>query len=198
MEGENRSDEDWVKDTWQQRFGDDFDKVWSEARETGLVPGSEYPPFDLERRELAMLGSLVLPSPSPNNMELLFRASPAHDGRFANIPELVSMRDPISGQRNGNAAWISKAAAKHFELRTGDMIEVKVLKHTMEIPVIVIDGQPDWTVTLPVGYGREGLGKTADGIGYDTYRIRTERGWDYTLEARISKVEGKVKLDLAR
>ena len=78
------------------------------------------------------------------------------------------------------------------------MIEVKVLKHTMEIPVIVIDGQPDWTVTLPVGYGREGLGKTADGIGYDTYRIRTERGWDYTLEARISKVEGKVKLDLAR
>jgi molybdopterin-containing oxidoreductase family iron-sulfur binding subunit len=104
-----------------------------------------------------------------------------YDGRYSNLGWLQECPDPITKLVWDNAALMNKTDADNLTLKTGDMIEIKLASHTLEIPVYVLWGQPKGVITLPLGYGRTDAGpiggdvsapSPTEPVGFNTYKLR--------------------------
>ena len=96
-----------------------------------------------------------------------------HDGRFANNAWLQEMPDPLTKITWDNAALLSPATAGRLGVGDGDVVRVSSGGRALEIAACVLPGQADDTVVLAVGYGRAAAGKVGNGVGFDTYALRT-------------------------
>ncbi len=107
-------------------------------------------------------------------LEVCFRPDPSvWDGRFANNGWLQECPRPLSKLTWDNAALISPGLAGRSGLATGDVVELAVAGRSLRIPVWILPGQADKTVTLTLGYGRRRVGRVGTGVGFNTYVIRT-------------------------
>ena len=110
----------------------------------------------------------------PENLELAFHADRClHDGRFANNGWLQETPDPITKLTWGNAAVISPSTAKKIGVKTGDVIELSTGDRTLGVPAFVLPGQADFSISLPLGYGRTVAGRVGTGVGCNAYTLRT-------------------------
>lgn len=97
------------------------------------------------------------------------------NGRYANIPWLQEMPDPISKVVWDNYLCVSPKFAEENGLvmdvvaHLTDMVNVKAGNISVDVPVYVQPGQGDSSVSLAVGYGRTKSGKAGDGIGQNAY-----------------------------
>jgi molybdopterin-containing oxidoreductase family iron-sulfur binding subunit len=82
-----------------------------------------------------------------------------------------------------------------LELEIGDIVRLELGERTMEIPVWIVPGFTDDTVTLELGYGRESVGRIGNGIGFNTYKVRSSTSMYYGNGATVSKTG--VKYDFA-
>ena len=96
-----------------------------------------------------------------------------YDGRFASNGWLQEMPDPMTKITWDNAALIAPETARLHHVTTGDVIPVDSGKRELEIPVYVMPGHAEHSLTLPLGYGRTGAGPVGTGVGVDTYKLRT-------------------------
>lgn len=119
---------------------------------------------------------------SPDNLEVVFVSDQSlQDGRWANNGWMQEVPDPITKITWDNAAYISPQTAKDLDLEfktvkgveTTDIIEISVGDQSIQIPIIMVPGHPDNTLTLPLGYGRQLPGKVAKGVGFNVYPLRT-------------------------
>ena len=69
-------------------------------------------------------------------------------------------------------------------LEPGDMVRIK-RGGAVTLPVRATEGQARGVITLLAGYGRDGTGKIADGIGANAWALAAEAG------VRIAKAEGE-------
>src|SRR5262249_30329362 len=114
------------------------------------------------------------PPTSTSELELNFLPDlRVYDGRFANNAWLQELPDPISKQEWGNSGWMSPATAAQLGLRSDDLVELRWRNRTLQVPIQVIPGHADGSISLPLGYGRGGDESNARGHGFDAYRIRT-------------------------
>ena len=76
------------------------------------------------------------------------------DGSMANNPWLQEMPDPLTRVVWDNYAIISPKMARSKGLKTGDIINISVGNKAVEVPVFVLPGQNENTISVAVGYGR--------------------------------------------
>jgi MoCo/4Fe-4S cofactor protein with predicted Tat translocation signal len=119
----------------------------------------------------------TVPVPVPpleTGLELCFRPDASvWDGRFANNGWLQECPRPISKLTWDNAALISPALAQRCGLAQNDVIELRTPDARLSVPVWIMPGQADKSVTLHLGYGRSRVGRIGSGVGVNVYALRT-------------------------
>ena len=58
-------------------------------------------------------------------------------------------------------------------MANGDLVRITHGEHSLELAALVVPGRADNSVGLSLGYGRTAAGRVGDGVGFDTYKLRT-------------------------
>ena len=108
----------------------------------------------------------------------MFRPDPTvWDGRFANNGWLQEAPKPLTKLTWDTAAWISPKLAEEKSLDRGDVIELRYRGATARMPVFIVPGQPDQSVTVFLGYGRRMAGRVGtaseEAQAFNAYLLRT-------------------------
>jgi len=174
--GQDKKGYDITRETWNDFIGGvNFETKWRRVLNDGLLKDSSLPD---EQIRLKKSGSFIVEDikytafkPSKDNLELTFQPSKLYDGRYANNGWLMELPDPVTKLSWDNAALISPATAKELELESGDIIQISHQGRRLELPVWINPGQADYSLALPLGYGRQFAGRIARAVGFDTYKF---------------------------
>ncbi len=164
----------------------------------GVLEGSAYRPVSVRFNQGAagqVFGDAQpLASFNKDNLEVRFMADyKLDDGRFANNGWLQECPDPISKLSWDNAIFISPHFARELGIQPkGSLIQVArtetakfqqgmemafvgeltVNGKTVRAPISIQPGLANYTVVLPLGYGRSVVGNVGKGAGYNFYPLR--------------------------
>ena len=182
VDDEERSGLDLLRDEWRRRApaGEEFDAFWRRTLHDGFVAGSALPPRQpqLDRAAVERAAAELAAGAGGGGLELILRPDPTvWDGRFANNGWLQECPKPLTKLTWDNAAHISPALAQRLGLESGDEVELAVDGRSVEVPVWVLPGQPDGSVTLHLGYGRSHAGRVGNGLGVNANRLRPGTAW---------------------
>jgi molybdopterin-containing oxidoreductase family iron-sulfur binding subunit len=132
---------------------------------------------------------------SAANLELVLeRDAKVDDGRFANNGWLQELPSPITKLTWGNAALLSPATARELGVRDGDLVRLELDGRSLEIAVMIIPGQADFSVGVSLGYGRTACGHVGREVGFNAYTLRTTRAQDVAIGLKLQKVERRSTL----
>src|SRR5579885_1979615 len=179
---------DIVRKYWKTHMTGDFEDSWRKALNDGIIPNTAAQP-----KTVALSGSWTsqpVPSPAQNSqgqIEIVFKADPTiYDGRFANNGWLQELAKPLTKLTWENAALMSPATAQKLGLVNSSDAEeaysangkvIRISKGNLQIdepiPVLVVVGHADNSITLPLGFGRSRSGRVGNGIGFNAYKIRS-------------------------
>jgi molybdopterin-containing oxidoreductase family iron-sulfur binding subunit len=159
--GREASGYDLVRQTLQGRLTGSFENGWRTVLHDGFVAGTAYP--TVGGGGAANLSGLT--PPAADAMEVVFRTSPTlYDGQFSNVSWMQETPHPITKTTWDPVALVSPATAAARGL---DTVERKGKAYstvvtvtaeggaTLTLPVWVQPGQPDNSLTVYLGYGRE-------------------------------------------
>ncbi|SYZ72594.1 Fe-S-cluster-containing hydrogenase [Candidatus Zixiibacteriota bacterium] len=199
--GHDQGGYDIVRNRWSDILnGLTFESVWQKVLHDGLLSNSAVPPQTITLNFAAIESDINRSLPSykqldSGNMEVVFAASPAmFDGRFANIGWLQELPDSITKITWDNPVLISHRTAQALKVESGDLVQLEWQGNKMEAAVYVLPGHADNSVTLQLGYGQSGLGRIADGVGFDTYRLRQSQNKDFGDGLIVTKTGRTYKL----
>jgi len=193
-----------VKDYWTRAFSGqdgwtivdgngqpfaDAEAFWRRAVHDGFIPGTAIAagapatPF-AAAATAAAVAAVPAPAAAPpdapaiGGLEIIFRPDPLiWDGRFANNGWLQELPKPLSKLTWDTAAWVSPRLAEQRGLRNGDVIDLRYRGRTAQMPVFVMPGQPEQSVTVFFGYGRRMAGRvgnaTDQSAGFNGFLLRT-------------------------
>jgi MoCo/4Fe-4S cofactor protein with predicted Tat translocation signal len=111
-------------------------------------------------------------------LEIDFHRCPkVSDGRFSNNAWMQELPHPITKIVWDNAAYLSPTTARANGVGNGDFVTLTVDGRPLQMPIWVLPGQADDTVSVALGYGRQ-LGQVADEIGFDANALRgADEAW---------------------
>ena len=67
---------------------------------------------------------------------------------------------------------ISQATAKKFGLKNEDVVELRCNNQSLKVPVWILPGQAEESVTLHLGYGRVRTGRVGRKVGFNAFHLR--------------------------
>ncbi len=194
-------------DIVRRTFGELFDygvnrgELWRQSLHDGVVAETALPavqpPFNPERGQeiIGTFGAAAKATGPGGDFDLLFSQSPTlYDGRFANNGWLQELPDPLTKLTWDNAAFVSPATARELGVRSGDVLELTAKDRSIEIAAFVQPGQAEQTIVLPLGYGRVAAGRVGDGVGVNTYALRTSGAMDVLTSVKVEKTGRRYKL----
>ena len=209
-----------VKATITARAGKDADHLFRRFLHDGLLEGTTYRKVAARFKPAAVDGLLGDSAPpvkfSKANLEVRFVAdNKIDDGRFVNNGWLQECPDPITKITWDNPILVSPRLAIELGIQPAKgLIEVS-RKDTADYdgghenaPVVEITvngrkirggahiqpGLANYTVVLPVGYGRSIAGHIGTGSGYNAYALRTSAALHVTAGGTIAVTGEKVIL----
>jgi len=153
---------------------------WDRALNDGVLPGTAYAEITAtpDFSSVTAAWSRRTP-PASGGIEALFRPDySVWDGRFANNSWMQELPDPMTKIVWDNAALLSSKTAESLGVKDGDLVSVSVANRDLEIAACIVPGLADGAVVLPLGYGRKRVGRVGDGVGFNTYALRTTTGMD--------------------
>ncbi len=168
---------DIVRSHWSGlQPGPDFESKWRRALSDGVV--KDLLPPALESQVPTASASPVAEGErteaAGSELEVLFRPDVSVlDGRYANNGWLQELPRRFSALTWDNAALISPQLAKSAALANGDVVELSFRGRKLPVPVWIQPGQATNSVTLPLGYGRDVIGKVGRHVGFNAYALRT-------------------------
>lgn len=176
VNGEMTSGYDLVQNTWKNIYGSGFDSKWATLLHDGVDTNSGFTKANVS------LSSGFRPDTSKDNsisgIEITVRAdSTLYDGRFANIAWLQELPDPMTKITWDNVAAMSPATAEQLGVENEDVVEITSNGQTIKIAAWIQPGHADNSISLTVGYGRDGIGRVANRYidyttgGVDTYPL---------------------------
>ncbi len=193
-------------------------KAFEKFLHDGLVEGSAYPVVSVTVR-VANLGNLdnaAVTALSKDNLEVRFITDhKMDDGRFANNGWLQECPDPMTKISWDNAILVSpKLAAELGIVPAGNNLQVarkeeaefvqgKENAHVFELtlngrkitgPVHIQPGLSNYTVVVPLGYGRSQSGHIGTGAGFDAYPLRTTAGLAFATGGKLTNTGRRMKL----
>jgi MoCo/4Fe-4S cofactor protein with predicted Tat translocation signal len=187
--------------------GKDFEALWQASLHEGFIAGTAAAPITPALAD-NFAAAAAAPATAPaetgaaggKSLEIVFRPDPnLWDGKSANNGWLQELPKPLSKLCWDNAAYISFRTARRLGLMEGGWnpempkkvsLKLKDLPE-LRLPVYVQFGQPDDSITVHLGYGRERAG-TVGGIdgsttGFNTYKLRTTDAPDVsTVEVTVT------------
>jgi Fe-S-cluster-containing dehydrogenase component len=165
---------DLLRARWRVLGAAPDDEAWSAALRRGFVAATSTARAPAPYQIGTPPGVEAVPAAGlpPGVVDVVFVPDArVHDGAFANNPWLQELPDPITKLTWDNAALVSPATAKSLDAENGDALVVQIGNASVQIPVLVVPGHADETVTLPLGYGRTGAEEIARDVGVDAYRV---------------------------
>jgi molybdopterin-containing oxidoreductase family iron-sulfur binding subunit len=176
--GRDRAGYDIVRETWQDRFPRGlFESKWQQTLHDGLVEGSATPDENADLGALRLVRYLEqhpVSAPAADEIELVLTPSMAtYDGRYANNGWLQECPDPVTKLAWDNAACLSPAMARRLGVKNEDVVSLRIGGKSVDMPVWIVPGQADHTVVTSLGYGRTAAGRVGNGVGFDTYPLRS-------------------------
>ena len=192
-----------LRERWRERHGDaGFDAFWSEALRRGFLEGTASPKATASLQTMNLGADLSPPSPpraAGEAIDIAFLPSPAvHDGSFADNPWLLELPRPITKLTWGNAAMMSAGTAARLGIATGEVVEIGLRGRSIEIPVFVVRGHADDTVSVDLGYGRQGAEEIARDVGVSAYRIRPSDARWFAEGLTVRKTGKTITLAIAQ
>jgi len=170
-----------------------FDKFWRRALHDGYVAGSALP-------ALTVTPSASVPAASAaraaaDAVEITFNAdSTIYDGRFGNNGWLQETPKIVNKVTWDNTAIVGYSYAQRLGLQKGDVLEIRAHGASVRVPVDIVNGQPNNSINLQLGYGRKRSGQVGNGIGYNPYPLRTTDSPWTLLGAEVVKTSDHYKL----
>jgi len=164
-----------LRRTWRDRAPDpqQFEPFWRSALERGTIPDTAAPEVQVSVTGDPLAAQPPHPAPA-DGLELTFRPDAGvFDGRFANNGWLQELPKPITKLTWDNVALISPATAASLGLTSGDVVTIRHAGRQADAPVWVQPGQPDNSISVQLGYGRERAGRVGAGVGFNAYALRT-------------------------
>ena len=151
------------------------------AAASTATPDTPAPPAEPAPAAAAAPAPTPTPAPAPQTagaLELIFRPDPhVLDGRYANNGWLQEAPKPLTKLTWDAAAWISPRLAESRGLDRGDVVELRYRGLSARMPVFIVPGQPDESVTIFFGYGRRMSGRVGNASeqaqAFNAFRLRT-------------------------
>ncbi len=180
--------------------GKNAEKTFQKFLHDGLLEGTAYKSIkgSLDGSVLEEVLSSTLAShisePSRDSLEVRFMTdNSVDDGRFANNGWLQEAPDPVTKITWDNAIMISPRLAKELDVVAKDPLilvarknpnkivdgreysrvaEVTVNGRTIRGPLHIQPGLANYTMLLPLGYGRTVVGRVGEKAGFSAYALR--------------------------
>jgi molybdopterin-containing oxidoreductase family iron-sulfur binding subunit len=170
-----KSDYDTVLDHWRKNLASDFEEKWRKGVELGVLIPS--PQNKTLAPNLQNIISIEHSSRPDIKTWLALRPDPTiWDGQFGENAWLQELPKPFTNLTWDNALLVSPLLANELNLRDQDVVEVKTEgSRAISIPILVVKGLPDKTVTLHLGYGRTESSPVCRGVGVNAYPLRSSR-----------------------
>ncbi len=184
----------------------DVEAKWRRALNDGIIPNTS------GAQGVAPTAPATAPTPAmqpAQGFDIVFRPDPSiYDGRYANNGWLQEVPKPITTVTWDNAILVSKATAKKLDLRNTlefegsqynvDVIHIELDGREINGPCWIVPGQPDDTLTLFLGYGREKAGRVGNGLGFNAGEVRTTKNYWLATGAKVTKKDQKYPLAAAQ
>jgi molybdopterin-containing oxidoreductase family iron-sulfur binding subunit len=180
-----------LRQHWQQRHGTaGFEEFWRLSLYNGFAANTAEPLVTATPRPPAQL-----PVPAASQgIEVAIRPDfSLYDGRYANNAWLQELPRPLTKITWSNAALISPKLAGQLKVQSQSMLRLSRQGRTVEIPVWILPGHPDDSITVHLGYGRLRAGHTGNGFGSNVYPLRTS-AQPWNAEVSAQPVEGEEAL----
>lgn len=168
---------------WQANGGDNFENRWKEILHNGIDDTTSFELVNVSvSSDLSSVIDKISNVETEDGIEIAIKPdAKLYDGRFANNGWLQELPEPMTKVTWDNVALMSRSTAKKIGIdpersfKDNDVPKVAITAagKTIEIAAWVEPGHADDVITLTVGYGRSNIGRVADGIGVDTYPLRT-------------------------
>jgi MoCo/4Fe-4S cofactor protein with predicted Tat translocation signal len=147
-----------------------------------------------------------------------------YDGRYANNGWLQECPEPITKFTWDNAILISPRLARELEAASGVQIipdrsllveagrltqqsatyrrgrqhtpvaELTVNGRTLKAPVHVVPGLANYSIVVPLGFGRTAAGRVGNGVGFNAYPLRVSATPSIATGASLRLTEERVQL----
>lgn len=157
--------------------GQTFTQFWRRALHVGVIAGTRLLPREGIALRPDFLDAANAVSPQPvdtQTIELLFLPDySVWDGNFSNNAWLQELPRPLTKLTWDNAALISPRLAARLNLQNEQVIELTYRQRSILAPVWILPGQPENTITLHLGFGRQAGGEVQEGAGVNAYALRT-------------------------
>ncbi|MFA6962497.1 MAG: TAT-variant-translocated molybdopterin oxidoreductase [Opitutaceae bacterium] len=191
--------------------GGNADHVFRQFLHDGLLHGTAYTKASVRFNAVGLSPIFALAPQfvalSEENLEVRFTFdAKVDDGRFANNGWLQECPDPITKISWDNAILVSPKLAKHLGIDpAGSLLqvarkenatykqgkeqafigEVTVNGVTVRGPLHIQPGLSNYTLVLPLGYGRTVSGRVGKGVGHNFYPLRTTSTLGYATGAKL-------------
>jgi MoCo/4Fe-4S cofactor protein with predicted Tat translocation signal len=188
---------DMVQKYWKQRRGQDgFDDWWQIALHDGVIPETKLPAKTVHLQPLNNNDGQRVPKRTPSSdLEIVFRPDPTiGDGRFANNAWLQELPKPLTTLTWDNAALISPVTAQRLKLSNEEIVELQQGGRALRMPVWILPGQPEDSVTVHLGYGRTRAGQVGTGAGFNAYLLRASDSLWFAPAAELRKTGDRYAL----
>ncbi|CAN5691650.1 TAT-variant-translocated molybdopterin oxidoreductase [soil metagenome] len=187
-------------DTWTMNYPDggmfpNAEAFWRRALHDGFLPGTAVTeggpatpfgaavaattPAPAASGGVGPGSDTVAPGPArQGGLELIFRPDPTiWDGSYANNGWLQELPKPLTKLTWDTSAWISPRLAEERGLHNGDVIDMTYRGRTARMPVWIMPGHPQQSVTVFFGYGRTMAGRVGNVVEqaqpFNPYLLRT-------------------------
>ncbi len=191
--------------------GGDAEKSFRQFLHDGLIANSAYAPASVSFNAGGLAG-LFASSPryeelSKDNLEVRFVTDyKLDDGRFANNGWLQELPDPITKISWDNAILVSPRLARDLGIepkgsllqvarkeendfiigkQNARVFELTVGGRTIKGPVHIQPGLSNYTIVVPLGYGRTKSGHVGTNAGFSGYAIRTSTAPSFVTGAKL-------------
>jgi len=119
-----------------------------------------------------LVSALKVVAPAASSLEVVFfRDAKVDDGRYANNGWMQELPEPITKMTWDNAVLVSRKTARALDVENGDIVEISLNGHTITGPIWTQPGMADFSLGLPLGYGRVHAGRVGNGVGFNAYPI---------------------------
>ncbi len=188
--------------------GGDAQKSFNQFLHDGLLSGSAYERVDVSPRAASAITAVAPVKLSKDNLEVRFTVdAKVDDGRFANNGWLQECPDPITKLAWDNAILVSPRLGKELgispkgwakqvtRIETADFVqgkeqaylcEVTLNGRTIKAPVHIQPGLANYTIVLPLGYGRTAAGHVGNDVGHNYYSLRTSDTPAFATGAKLT------------
>ena len=170
-----------------------FEHAWKKSLHDGVLPRlstANVSGRTLDARAIATAldASALHEAPNGERLEIVFTADAKMlDGRYANNSWLLELPDPVTKLVWDNAALVAPKTARDLGIESDDLLRISAQDRSIEIAAFVLKGTAEYTLVLPLGWGRTRAGRLGSGRGFDVYPLRTARTMTFESGVTVTK-----------